>query len=300
MKYEIIKFVSDNVEMEINVSPEEDTVWVSKEQMSILFERDRSVISRHIKNIFGEKELEEKSNVHFLHIANSDKPVPFYSLDVVISVGYRVKSTKAVVFRRWANSVLKEYLLKGYIVNENRVLVTNENYINLINKVNKIECIVGEVTNKLAKIEDTMSNNDIPEEILFNEGQYYSAAEYLIKLIRSAKISIDIVDEYADYKITSLLSNKKRGVEARLLVGSRGHLDDVTIDNFNKEYGDLEIRKNSPFHDRYFIIDKKAGYHLGPSVNYMGKKISESMKMNENLFVEYVLMIIDDCFKNEN
>ena len=109
MKYELVKFVNNNLELEVTVSPEEETVWLSKEDMSFLFNRDRSVISRHIKNIFESNELEEKSNVHFLHIANSDKPVTFYNLDVVISVGYRVKSSNGVVFRKWASKVLKEY-----------------------------------------------------------------------------------------------------------------------------------------------------------------------------------------------
>ena len=126
MKYEIVKFVNNNLELEINVSPDEETVWLSKEDMSILFNRDRSVISRHIKNIFECKELEEKSNVHFLHIANSDKPVPYYSLDVVISVGYRVKSQRGIVFRKWTSNILKEYLIKGYAVNEKRLIALNK------------------------------------------------------------------------------------------------------------------------------------------------------------------------------
>ena len=133
--YEIVKFKDDGLELDVNVSANEETVWLTKEQMSILFDRDRSVISKHIKNIFDEEELEEKSNVHFLHIANSDKPVQHYSLDVIISVGYRVKSKRGVLFRKWATNVLKEYLLKGYVINENRVVVSNENYIQLRNEV---------------------------------------------------------------------------------------------------------------------------------------------------------------------
>ena len=94
---------------------------MNQNQMIELFDRDQSVISRHIKNVFKEQEVDEKSNMHFLHIANSDKPVAYYSLDVIISVGYRVKSKRSVEFRRWANSVLKQYILKGYAVNDNRI-----------------------------------------------------------------------------------------------------------------------------------------------------------------------------------
>lgn len=107
--------------MKLPVTVEDETVWLNQNQMIELFGTDQSVISRHIRNVFKEHEVDEKSNMHFLHIANSNKPVAFYSLDVIISVGYRVKSKRGVEFRRWANSVLKQYILKGYAVNDNRI-----------------------------------------------------------------------------------------------------------------------------------------------------------------------------------
>lgn len=118
---EIVLFETDDKKISLNVSVEDETVWLTQSQMVELFQRDVSVISRHIRNVFKEGELEEKSNLHFLQIANSDKPVAFYSLDVIISVGYRVKSNRGVEFRRWANSVLKKYILQGYAVNQKRI-----------------------------------------------------------------------------------------------------------------------------------------------------------------------------------
>ena len=118
---EIVLFETEDKKISLSVPVEEETVWLTQLQMTELFQRDVSVISRHIKNIFKEEELEEKSNLHFLQIANSDKPVAFYSLDVIISVGYRVKSQRGVEFRRWANSVLKQYILQGYAVNQKRI-----------------------------------------------------------------------------------------------------------------------------------------------------------------------------------
>lgn len=118
---EIVLFETDDKKISLNVSVEDETVWLTQSQMVELFQRDVSVISRHIRNVFKEGELEEKSNLHFLQIANSDKPVAFYSLDVIISVGYRVKSNRGVEFRRWANSVLKQYILQGYAVNQRRI-----------------------------------------------------------------------------------------------------------------------------------------------------------------------------------
>ena len=118
---EIVLFETADKKISLNVPVEKETVWLTQSQMVELFQRDVSVISRHIRNIFKEEELEEKSNLHFLQIANSDKPVAFYSLDVIISVGYRVKSKRGVEFRRWANSVLKQYILQGYAVNQRRI-----------------------------------------------------------------------------------------------------------------------------------------------------------------------------------
>lgn len=120
-KNEIVIFETEDRSIVLPVAVENETVWLNQSQMIELFGRDQSVISRHIRNVFKEGEVDEKSNMHFLHIANSDKPVAYYSLDVIISVGYRVKSKRGVEFRRWANSVLKQYILKGYAVNDNRI-----------------------------------------------------------------------------------------------------------------------------------------------------------------------------------
>lgn len=120
MEHELVIFESQDGSVKLNVNIEEETVWLTQAQMILLFGRDQSVVSRHINNAFKE-EVDPKSNMHFLHIANSDKPVKCYSLDVIISVGYRVKSQRGVEFRRWANSVLKDYILKGYAVNNNRI-----------------------------------------------------------------------------------------------------------------------------------------------------------------------------------
>ena len=143
-EYEIIEFKNNEIELSVNVSPKEDTVWLTKEQMAILFGRDRSVISKHINNILKEGELDDSTCAFFAHVQKEGnrevkRNIEYYNLDMIISVGYRVKSKNGIIFRKWANNILKEYLLKGYVVNENRTLVTNENYVNLINKVDSID-----------------------------------------------------------------------------------------------------------------------------------------------------------------
>lgn len=126
MTNDIVIFKNGELELEVTVTPENDTVWLTQQQMAELFDKERSVITKHIGNIFKEKELDKDSNVQNLHIANSDRPVSFYSLDVIISVGYRVKSQRGIAFRKWATSILKDYMIKGYAVNEKRLEILNK------------------------------------------------------------------------------------------------------------------------------------------------------------------------------
>ena len=270
MKYELVKFLNNNLELEINVSPEEETVWLSKEDMSILFNRDRSVISRHIKNIFKSNELEEKSNVHFLHIANSDKPVPFYSLDVVISVGYKVKSPNGVVFRKWANTVLKKYLIKGYVINDKRTLVTNENYVNLINRVNNID-------NRLSLIES--ENLYFSKTIVVYEGNTFDGLTIMSDLVSKAKHNLVLIDPYADTKTLNVLKNKDINAFLLLITSDRAKLSQMDIDSFNDNYSGLSVVINNSYHDRYLILDDFIFYHLGSSINYLGNKFAQIDKI---------------------
>ena len=160
-KNEIILFENQEVKLEVNMKDE--TVWLTQSQMAELFGKDRTVISKHINNIFKEQELQEESNVHFLHITNSDKPVKFYSLDVIISVGYRVKSSEGTKFRIWANKILKDYMLKGYAINQKR-LEYLEKTVKLIDIANRID--------------DRLENTDA-KEILKVIGEYTKALDLL-------------------------------------------------------------------------------------------------------------------------
>ena len=165
MKNEIVIFENQNVKLEVNMK--DDTVWLTQDQMAKLFERDVAVISRHINNIFKDEELEEKSNLQKMQIANSDKPVKIYSLDVIIGVGYRVKSKNGIIFRKWATGVLKEYMLKGVAINQKRLefLEKSVKLIEIANRGNDrisdseakdILYVIGEYTKSL----DLLDNYD--------------------------------------------------------------------------------------------------------------------------------------------
>lgn len=157
-KYEVVKFNNDSVEVDVTVSPSEETVWLSQEQMAILFNVNVPAINKHIKNIILDDELEEDATISKMEIVRNEgnrkvkRFINVYNLDMIISVGYRVNSIQGIKFRKWANKVLKEYLLKGYAINEERTLVTNENYVRLINKVELLDERISFIENEYKPI----------------------------------------------------------------------------------------------------------------------------------------------------
>ena len=174
-KYELVKFEDGELEVEVSVSPKEETIWMTLDQISLLFGRDKSVISRHIKNVFLSDELDEKSTVAKNATVQMEgnreikRYIEYYNLDIIIAVGYRVNSKRGTLFRIWANKVLKDYLLKGYAINENRVVVTNENYIELRNEVASINNRLEKIEEKVVPIEEEIieiSLEEVDEKIL--------------------------------------------------------------------------------------------------------------------------------------
>jgi hypothetical protein len=182
----------------LEVRLENETVWLTQNQIVDLFTRDRTVITKHINNIFKEGELDEKSNVQFLHIANSDKPVKFYNLNVIISVGYRIKSQRGTQFRIWATSVLKDYLLKGYAVNQ------------------RFERIEERVSAAEKKIDFFVKTALPPIEGIFYAGQIFDAYIFVADLVKSAKKTIVLIDNYIDESVLMLLSKRNSSVGASL------------------------------------------------------------------------------------
>ena len=269
MSYELIKFENDNVELEVSVSPEEDTVWLSKEQMSLLFDRNRSVISRHIKSIYEEGELNKESscakNAH--EVNGQIHYTDFYNLDVVISVGYRVKSKNGVLFRKWANSVLKEYLLKGYALNEGRTLITKDNYLNLVNRVDSL--------NKRVDTIESAEKHRFVEDVLLLDNQMFDAIVLITKMIETAQTSIVLIDPYVDAVSLSFFKNKSKDLKLVVVTSSRANIGRREVASFNERYGNLEIKIDDKYHDRYLIIDNELFYHFGCSINYIGKRLSQ-------------------------
>ena len=251
--YELIKFEDGDFSLDVKVSPNEDTVWLNAQEIAILFERDYKTILKHITNIFKEKELIKESNSQNLRLTGNDKPTIYYSLDVIISVGYRVKSKRGIIFRKWANSILKQYLLSGYAINQDRIIAYQSNIL-------KLEASFINIENRLKNLEETVyADNDL---IVF-EGEILEPYTFLRKLFFLAKVRIIIIDNYADNFLLSMLSDIK--VNIIIYTSNNSYLNNTDIKD------NIEIIKSDLFHDRYLIIDE-ATYTMGTSFNSIGKK----------------------------
>ncbi len=250
---EIILYQSeDSTQIEVRI--ENETVWLSQAQMVELFQRDVSVISRHISNIFKEGELDKKSNLHFLQIAFSDKPIILYSLDVIISVGYRIKSKRGTQFRIWANGILKDYLLKGYAVHQ---------------RIDRLEQKIFEHDRKF----DLLIKTSLPpNEGIFYDGQIFDAWKFAADLVKSANKSIIVIDNYIDESVLHLLSKRNKGVKAEIYTAKISKELQLDIDKFNAQFDPVQVKIFSKSHDRFLIIDGQRVYHIGASLKDLAKK----------------------------
>jgi hypothetical protein len=277
---EIVVYQPDET-TRLDVRLEEDTVWLTQGQMTDLFERDRTVITRHINNVFAEGELDEKSNVHFLHIPFSDKPIKVYSLNVIISVGYRVKSPRGTQFRIWATNVLREYLLRGYAFS----LRLNQLEDRVDRRMSKTEADVAELKDKVDFFVQTQTP---PLKGVFYDGQLWDARALVLKLIVSAKRSLILIDNWATSEVLDLFAKKRDGVKVTIFTSEhydRKHiphhqLSDVDVRAFSKQYPKLAVRYNELFHDRFLVIDDRELYLIGASLKDLGGKCFGFTKMD--------------------
>jgi hypothetical protein len=268
MKNEIILYRPNEAAEHIEVRLENETVWLNQEQISHLFQRDQSVISRHISNVFREEELDEKSNMQKVHIANSDKLVAFYNLDVIISVGYRVKSKQGTQFRIWATTILREYLLKGYAINQ---------------RVDRIENNLENLSKEVSKISLQLKTNELPTQGVFFDGQLFDAYELISKIIRSATKEIILIDNYIDESVLIHLSKRAANVEAILYTQKITAQLQLDLAKHNAQYPGIQIKTLKTAHDRFLILARKELYHIGASLKDLGRKWFGFSKLNEFL-----------------
>ena len=280
-KGEII-FYQPNETIRLEVRLEEESVWLTQAQMAELFQTTPQNITIHIRSIYKEGELEYSSTCkeHLQVRKEGNRTVQrkqkFYNLDVIISVGYRVKSFYGTRFRQWANQVLKDYLLKGYSINH------------------RLQALERTVAEHSQKIDFFVRTALPPIEGVFYNGQIFDAYKFATDLIKSAKHSLVLIDNYVDETTLLMLSKRNEGVSATIYTAKISQQLQLDIEKHNDQYPPIQLRTYKESHDRFLLIDGKEVYHIGASLKDLGKKMFAFSKMNESagLFLKLLEKIL--------
>ncbi|MDR2600618.1 MAG: virulence RhuM family protein [Oscillospiraceae bacterium] len=273
---------SQNEAMHIEVKIDEDTVWLTQAQMSMLFNQSKQNISLHINNLFREEELVPSSVVKeslTTAMDGKDYQIKYYNLDVIISVGYRVKSKQGTQFRIWATKKIKDYLLKGYAINT---------------RMNRIEDRFDTLENKMDEVTLQINTHNIPTQGVFFEGEVFDAYELASKIIRSAKHNIVLIDNYIDENTLTHLAKKNKGVKVLLLTNRTTNKLKLDVEKARSQYGGFEVKQFTKSHDRFLIIDNgKEIYHIGASLKDLGRRWVVFSKLSKEL-TEGILTAVFD------
>ena len=262
-KNEIILYQSDDLPEHIEVRLDEDTVWLSLNQIAQLFNRDKSVISRHLRNVYKEGELSREATVAKNATVQMEagrevtREIDYYNLDAILSVGYRVNSKQGTQFRIWATNVLRDYLLKGYALNQ---------------RMNRIENNFENLSQEVRNISLQIKTNELPKQGIFFQGQIYDAYAFTAEIIRKANKSIILIDNYVDDTVLTLLSKRNKNVSAVIFTKTISKQLRLDLKKHNSQYPEIEVLEFKEAHDRFLILDEKEGYHFGASLKDLGKK----------------------------
>ena len=263
---EIILYQPDS-EVRLEVRLEEETVWLNRQQLSELFNRDVKTIGKHVNNALKEELAGMATVANFATVQKEGdrivtRQVEYYNLDMVLSVGYRVKSNRGVEFRRWANKVLKEYLLKGHVINYRLEQMDT--------RLQKHERQIEYLTDKV----DFFVRTSLPPvEGVFYDGQIFDAYKFATDLIRSAKKSILLIDNYVDESVLLMLSKRNAGVKADIYTQAVSRQLQLDLQKHNSQYPPISIHTYKKCHDRFLIIDGTDIWHIGSSLKDLGKKM---------------------------
>ncbi len=278
---EIILYQPDST-LSLDVRVENETVWLTQAQMTELFQTTRNNITLHIRNIFKEGELEESSvcKESLLTAADGKRyKTKFYSLDVIISVGYRVKSIRGTQFRIWANKILKDYLLRGYSVNQRLLYMENRIDRRLLEHDKRLDDLTD-------KVDFFIRTSLPPKEGVFFNGQIFDAHEFICRLIKSANNRIILIDNYVDESVLVQLDNRNADVSAVIYTGDISRTFRQSVNRHNRQYAPIDVRTADRIHDRFLIIDDTL-YHIGASIKDLGKKLFAFSKLE--ISPDYIL-----------
>ncbi len=278
---EIILYQPDST-LSLDVRVENETVWLTQAQMTELFQTTRNNITLHIRNIFKEGELEESSvcKESLLTAADGKRyKTKFYSLDVIISVGYRVKSIRGTQFRIWANKILKDYLLRGYSVNQRLLYMESRIDRRFLEHDKRLDDLTD-------KVDFFIRTSLPPKEGVFFNGQIFDAHEFICRLIKSAKKRIILIDNYVDESVLVQLDNRNADVSAVIYTGDISRTFRQSVNRHNRQYAPIDVRTADRIHDRFLIIDNTL-YHIGASIKDLGKKLFAFSKLE--ISPDYIL-----------
>ena len=269
-KGEIVVYQPDEI-TRLEVRVEGETVWLTQEQIAMLFGVKRPAITKHIRNIFATHELDEIAVCSILERTASDGKTymtQFYNLDMILSVGYRVNSKNAILFRRWANGVLKEYLLKGYAVNNRFIAIENQ----LKEQRQRLDA-------HEKKIDFFVRTSLPPVEGVFFDGQIFDAYVFVTDLIKAAKRRLVLIDNYVDESVLVMLSKRASGVTAEIRTGKLSEQLKLDIQKHNSQYDLVSVVRTQNIHDRFLIVDNDV-YHIGASLKDLGRKLFAFSRMS--------------------
>jgi hypothetical protein len=289
MRDELVLYRLDDFaeHVEVRIDEKRETIWLTQQQIADLFGTKRPAITKHLSAIFYSGELDEEvvSSIlehTTLHGALSQKTqktrVKYYSLDAVLAVGYRVNSGRATQFRIWATRVLKDYLLKGYVIN---------------NRMNRMEDRIEAIGAQVNRLELQLNTHLIPTQGVFFEGEVFDAYVLISKIICSAKKSIVLIDNYVDESVLVHLSKRKENVAVTLLTKTLSNQLLLDVEKANAQYPPIQVKLFTQSHDRFIILDQKEIYHLGASLKDLGRKWFAFSKLDQRSVQSMLTSIMD-------
>lgn len=296
---EIFRYNRNDVVIDVYIAKDDMTAWLTQEQIALLFDTTVANIALHIRKIYESKELEKNRTLKFYLIVEHEnnreveRKIAHYNLSMIIAIGFRVKSSRGIEFRKWANSKLEELIQNG------KVELNKDTDKFLIHLSNEFKEFQKDVTSRLINIETKLKDYSFPDESIIYEGTVFRAFTLFKDLVKRAKKKLIIVDPYADEVILSILTSKSHNVTPIVITTRKSNITPVALDKFKDEYGDIKIIKTNTFHDRFIVVDNDI-YHVGSSLNNAGNSISCVIKLDEGDLKEFVSTYIEKIILTNN
>lgn len=273
---EVIFYQPDNT-MRLEVRLEDETVWLTQQQMVTLFQSSKANVSEHIRNIYDQGELEQEATVRNFRTVRKEgnrmvnRTLTYYNLDTIISVGFRVNTKRGIMFRQWANRTLKEYLLRGYAFHQQMIAMQRQIDVRLEEQNERLSAVENHLHEHDQKFDMIVKTPELPNEGVFFDGQIFDAFKLVMQLIKSAEHRIILIDNYINEEILTMFDQRANGVIASIYTARIDSAMQLAIQRHDAQYDPIPVNVFRMSHDRWLIIDEKV-YHFGASLKDLGKK----------------------------